>query len=299
MPANTTNSPPSPLLSVLITVYNDWDLLAECLQAIAKQVDPPSFEVVVVDDGSAELAPESVRRWQNSYPLTIIREPHAGIPAARNRGVLESRGQILLFTDSDCRLELNCLSELAAAIANAPEHNCFQLHLGGDCSTLLGRAEELRLIAIQEHTLQSDGRIRFLNTSGFAIRRFHRCIRKGPFDPSAFRGEDTLLLTNLMKDGELPFFVSGAKIQHSVSLSLTECFRKDVRSGWMEGVTFKVINLKKVGIRMRNIDRIRMLYSTWKTSHRDSIGRIAWFVLVLRQLIERTTSVLYRCLPVK
>jgi glycosyltransferase involved in cell wall biosynthesis len=299
MPANATNPDPAPLFSVLITVYNDWDTLVGCLRAIGEQVDPPSFEVIVVDDGSKEPAPDSVREWQNSYALTIIREPHAGIPAGRNRGVRESKGEILLFTDADCRLDSNCLSELARAIAQSPQHSCFQLHLAGDCSTLLGRAEELRVIALQDQTLLPDGRIRLLNTAGFAIRRSHPSVQEGPFDSDALRGEDTLLLANLMQNGELPLFVPTATVRHSVSLSPLECLRKDLRSGWLEAITFKSVSAKGVRIRMSNGDRLRMLYSTWKTAGQRSLGRTAWAVLITRQLVERTLTVLYQCLPGK
>ena len=299
MLANATNSTQTPLLSTVITVYDDWGPLEQCLRSLGAQTGGPEFEVIVVDDGSQEPAPESIRQWRKSYPLSIVREPHAGIPAARNRGVQESKGQILVFTDADCRFEANCLSELSAAIATSPQHNCFQLHLTGDCSNLLGRAEQLRLIAIQDQTLQQDGRIRYLNTSGFAIRRSHISIQKGPFDPSALRGEDTLLLASLMQSGELPLFVGNATVQHSVSLSLTECLRKDVRTGWLEGRTFEAIAEKGVRIRMENMQRVRMLRSTWKTSRQHTIGRSAWVVLVIRQLVERTVSVLYQCLPAR
>lgn len=283
--------------SVVIAVHDDWESLEGCLQSLAEQIDGPGFEVIVVDDGSRETAPESVRQWSKRYPLSIVRQPNAGIASARNRGVQETKGQTLVFTDADCRFERDCLSKLAETIARSPEHDCFQLHLTGDTSTLLGRAEVLRLIAIQEQTLQADGRIRFLNTSGFAIRRSHESINAGPFDITAIRGEDTLLLARLMEHEELPLFVEDAKVRHSISLSTSECLRKDLRSGWLEGITFKVIAEKGVRIRMTNKDRIRMLYSTWKTSRDPRIGRLAWVVLTGRQLLERSVTVLYQCLP--
>ena len=73
--------------------------------------------------------------------------------------------------DADCRLHINCLTALGEALARSPQNDCFQLRLTGSCSTVVGRAEELRLLTFQEHTLQPDGRIRYLNTAGFAIRR--------------------------------------------------------------------------------------------------------------------------------
>jgi glycosyltransferase involved in cell wall biosynthesis len=96
-----------PLASIIIVVYNDWVPLARCLGSLAEQIDPPGFEVIIVDDGSKESAPEFVRSWSRFYPLTVVREPHAGIPSARNRGVRTSRGSIIVFVDADCRLRDN------------------------------------------------------------------------------------------------------------------------------------------------------------------------------------------------
>ena len=169
-----------PLFSIIIGVYNDWIALDPCLRSLAQQTHGPTFEVIVVDDGSSEAAPEVIRQWVRCLHLTIVRQSHAGISAARNHGIQISRGSVLLFVDADCRLQTNCLAVLGSTITDSPQHNCFQLHLVGDCRGPVGRAEELRLRSFQEHMLQPDGRIRYLNTAGFAIRRM-RVILRGFF----------------------------------------------------------------------------------------------------------------------
>src|SRR5271170_6172996 len=201
-------------ISIIIAVYNDWTALEGCLQSIARQTAERDFEVIVVDDGSTEAIPETIRQRISSLPLTIVRQAHGGISAARNCGIRNSGGTVLLFVDADCRLQANCLAALGAAIANSPQHDCFQLRLTGNCSSVVGRAEQLRLVTFQEHTLQPDGRIRYLNTAGFAIRRARTDVENGLFDPAALRGEDTLLLANLMQAGELPLFVPDAVVEH-------------------------------------------------------------------------------------
>ena len=60
-------------------------------------------------------------------------------------------GSILLFADADCRFQKDCLALLGSAVASSPPHDCFQLRLTGDCSTLVGRVEELRLMTLQDH----------------------------------------------------------------------------------------------------------------------------------------------------
>jgi GT2 family glycosyltransferase len=281
-PVSTT----PPLFSIIIGVYNDWVPLDECLRSLAQQTNGPSFEVIVVDDGSGETAPEFIRRWVRCYPLTVVRQPHAGVSAARNRGVQISRGSVLVFVDADSRLRINCLAALGSTITNSPQHNCFQLHLIGDCSGPVGRAEELRLITLQNHMLEPNGGIRYLNTAGFAIRRTRVDIERGVFDPRALRAEDTLLLANLMQSGELPLFVANAIVQHAIPLSVIDCLRKEIRSAYQEGRTYDIIASMEVRIRVSHRERLSMLLSMWKTSGRRSIGRSAWFVLAARRALH-------------
>jgi glycosyltransferase involved in cell wall biosynthesis len=295
--SNQAPTTQAPMFSIIVAVYNDWAMLDGCLQSLAGQTDAPGFEVILVDDGSTETAPEFVRATR-CYPLAVIRQTHEGIPSARNRGIRTSRGMALLFVDADSRLRPNCLAVLSSTIVNSPQHDCFQLRLVGNCSSLVGRAEELRLITFQNHMLQPDGRIRYLNTAGFAIRRALVDVETGVFDPAALRAEDTLLLANLMQRGELPWFVPDAIVEHAIQLSLMGCLRKDIRSAYLEGRTYDIIASKGVKIRVTHRERLQMLASMWKSAGRPSIGRSAWFVLVMRQALQRTISFVHRCLRV-
>ena len=276
----------APLFSVIIAAYNDWGPLEQCLRSLLQQSNGPPFEVIVVDDGSKESAPEFVRQLLPCRPLTIVRQSHAGISAARNRGVQVAKGTVVVFVDADCRLQLNCLAALALAIAASPQHNAFQLRLIGDCNGLVGRAEELRLITLQDYMLQPDGCIRYLNTAGFAIRRARVSDDGNLFDPQARRAEDTLLLANLMRDGELPLFVADATVQHVIPLSVLQWFRKTVWSARLEARTHDIIGLKTARFRVTHRERLSMLRSMWKTSKQRSIGRAAWFVLAARQSLR-------------
>jgi glycosyltransferase involved in cell wall biosynthesis len=279
-------SPAAPLFSIVIAVYNDWGPLDQCLRSLEQQTDAPSFEVIVVDDGSEETAPGFIHQRLDCYPLAIVRQSHGGISAARNRGVRISRGAVLVFVDADCKLQVNCLAALASTITASPQHSAFQLRLVGDRSGLVGRAEELRLITLQSHMLQPNGCIRYLNTAGFAIRRTRVNINGSLFDPEARRAEDTLLLTDLMEDGELPFFVADATVQHAIPLSLIAWFRKAIRSAYLEARTYDIIGSRTVRFRVSHRERLSMLSSMWKTSGQRSIGRSAWFVAVTRQSLR-------------
>jgi glycosyltransferase involved in cell wall biosynthesis len=287
-----------PVFSIVIPVYNDWTSLDQCLQSLGRQSNSPSFEVIVVDDGSTENAPESIRSSVKRYRLTAIRQAHAGIPAARNHGIRASKGEVVLFVDADCRLRANCLAILGQTITRSPQHDCFQLRLLGNRSSLVGRAEELRLMALQDYMLQTDGRIRYLNTAGFAIRRTRATRETDLFDPTALRAEDTLLLVNLIQCGELPLFVPEAVVEHTVQLSLLACLRKDAQSAYLERRAYEIIASKGVRIRATQRERMRLLFSMWKTARERSIGRLAWITLVFRQTLQRTISSVYECFGV-
>ena len=278
---------PVPRLSVVIVVYNDWTMLEGCLQCLGQQTNPPSFEVVIVDDGSQSPVPDFIQLWASRLQMTIIRQDHAGIAAARNLGIQVSIGPLVLFVDADSRVQENCLAALVLAIDSSPQHSFFQLHLVGDCSGLMGKSEELRLWALQDQLLQPNGCIRFLNTAGFALRRNKLDQKANLFDPAALRGEDTLLLTDLIQRGELPLFVPNATVLHGVPSSLMEGLRKWAKAAYQERRTYEKIASRGVRIRVNTRQRFSMLRSSWEASRQESIGRSAWFVLVVRQSLQR------------
>jgi glycosyltransferase involved in cell wall biosynthesis len=283
-----------PLFSIIIGAYNDWPPLTACLQSLTQQTNAPNFEVILVDDGSAESAPDFIRGFSSHYPLIIVTQPHAGVSAARNRGAQISKGPMLVFADADSRFHRNCLQVLASTIAHSPQHNSYQLRLTGDCATLVGRVEELRLITLQDHLLQPDGCLRYLNTAGFAIRRTAVDVEAGVFYTGAVRGEDTLLLAGLMQRGQLPLLVVNAIVQHETPFSLLESLRREIRSAYLEMDTYKIIDSTGVKYRVTHRERLEMLRAMWKTSGRASIGRMAWFVLVTRQMLRLVLHFLYR-----
>ncbi|MBI3475603.1 MAG: glycosyltransferase family 2 protein [Acidobacteria bacterium] len=283
--------------SVIIAVYNDWAPLANCLQSLAAQTKAFSFEVIVVDDGSTHNAPASILEWMQKYRWKILRQPHLGPAAARNHGIRQSVGEILVFTDADCILEDHCFAALGACIAASPSCGYFQLCLAGVRSNLPGKAEDLRLIATQSFLLQPDGCIRYMNTAGFAVRRSCVDVETGLFDERALRAEDSLLLANLMRRNQLPFFVRAAAVRHPINLSVLGVLRRTVRSALLEAPTHAIISTLGIKVLMNHRERFGMLRSIWRISKTKSIGRAAFVLLVARQTLRLLTLTACRILP--
>jgi len=137
-----------------------------------------------------------------------------------------------------------------------------------------------------DHLLQPDGTLRYLNTAGFAIRRTQVNVEAGIFYTKAIRGEDTLLLAGLIQRGQLPLLVTGAVVQHETPFSLWDSLRKEVRSAYLEMSTYKIIGSKGVKFQVSHRERLQMLRFMWTVSKRPTIGRSAWFILVIRQLLR-------------
>lgn len=90
----------TPLVSVIVPVYNDGLGMLTCLQALGRQTYPTNrFEVVVVDNGSQPRI-----RIRDGHPFLVRLQfcEIAGSYAARNAGVAIAEGEVLAFTDADC-----------------------------------------------------------------------------------------------------------------------------------------------------------------------------------------------------
>ena len=87
--------------SVVIPTYRRPETLFPVLDALARQSGPPEFEVVVVDDGSGDDTPLRLSAYRPPYPFRYFSQENAGPASARNRGVREARGRIILFLGDD------------------------------------------------------------------------------------------------------------------------------------------------------------------------------------------------------
>ncbi len=96
---------PRPFLSVVIPTFNRRDSLRVTLDALVAQAPvPDGVEVLVVSDGSSDGTDDYLRAWA-AKPHWVQARPlfqaNAGPARARNHGVREARGDVIIFTDDD------------------------------------------------------------------------------------------------------------------------------------------------------------------------------------------------------
>ena len=101
------------MISIIVPVYNNSLFLDECVKSVLSQTYY-DWELILVDDGSTDDSGEICDSWtMKDDRIRTIHQINAGVSAARNRGILESKGDHLMFLDSDDSFyESSCLLKL-------------------------------------------------------------------------------------------------------------------------------------------------------------------------------------------
>lgn len=104
----STNS--LPFVSVIVPAYNAEAFISKCLDPLVSQDYPEKlYEIIVVDNASTDTTPEIVRKYEKVILLfeRDVRSSYAG----RNKGIKNSRGEIIALIDADCIPEKSWLTE--------------------------------------------------------------------------------------------------------------------------------------------------------------------------------------------
>ncbi|HEY2084138.1 MAG TPA: glycosyltransferase [Verrucomicrobiae bacterium] len=112
-----------PKVSVVVASYNGARTLKACLESL-QRLNYPDYEIILVDDGSTDatqkIAAEVGRITPNAPPVVCIRhERNFGLSVARNTGITAATGEIVAFTDSDCRADEDWLYYLVGSLAGS------------------------------------------------------------------------------------------------------------------------------------------------------------------------------------
>ncbi len=154
------------MISVVIPHMNQAAELDRCLTALMPQVREAGAEVIVVDNGSAEMPQEVAAR----HGVRLEREETPGPGPARNHGVTLAAGDVLAFIDADCVPGEGWLAAIGRAMGGGAEI------LGGDVRILhvdatrptIWEAYESEFAYRMEHYIRHQG---FTGTGNLAVTR--------------------------------------------------------------------------------------------------------------------------------
>ena len=101
----------SPLVTVVIPVYNTEKYLDRCIESIINQTYT-SLEIILVDDGSVDNCPQMCDNWcDKDRRIKVIHKENAGLGYARNSGISAATGQYICFVDSDDFIQPETITE--------------------------------------------------------------------------------------------------------------------------------------------------------------------------------------------
>jgi glycosyltransferase involved in cell wall biosynthesis/GT2 family glycosyltransferase len=89
-----------PTVSVIIPTFNGAQYIVEAIQSVLNQTFQ-NFEIIVIDDGSTDITASLLESWANQGLISYTQQSHQGPAAARNQGIVQSRGKFLKFLDHD------------------------------------------------------------------------------------------------------------------------------------------------------------------------------------------------------
>lgn len=116
-----------PLFSVVICTRDRAGSLERTLTSLveAKLASTVTWELIVVDNGSADETQEVLRRYTARLPLRGVFEPQAGLSFARNRGMEVASGGHIIWTDDDVTVDEGFLLAYVEAFSRYPEAGFF------------------------------------------------------------------------------------------------------------------------------------------------------------------------------
>lgn len=217
----------SPLVTVIVPVYNTTPYLKECLSSICNQTYR-NLEIIAVDDGSTDGSSELLDEIAGKDTrIKVVHKENGGVSSARNKGLALAHGEYISFVDSDDTLELDMYEMLAS---KAEQYNAAIAH----CSYR-------RLMETEQRPIGDSGKI-FVQTGTEA----QMCLLKGELFTGSlcdklFRrelfesirlcedlriNEDVLAVFQLFQCADATVFVDVCKYNYRTS-STSSCAKTD------------------------------------------------------------------------
>lgn len=116
-----------PVATVIICTRNRASSLVRTLASLvdaAAKVSQP-WELLVVDNGSSDNTPEVIAGFADRLPIRRVFQPVAGLSNARNAGIAEARGALIVWTDDDVLVDPDWLAAYIRAFEQSPDIGIF------------------------------------------------------------------------------------------------------------------------------------------------------------------------------
>ncbi len=223
--SGVVGSPSRPDVSVIVVTRNDRDRLIDCLRSLEGQ-DCGSIEaeIIVIDDGSTDDTAQTVGEL---FPrIRVVSKAGEGADLSRNRGIAESRGEIIAFIDSDCVAPGNWLEVLVGELRRNPGAviGGRVMHRGPFLRRVVGIAD------FGEYQGSIRRSVRCLPTCNLGLTR--SILGDLRFDARlADAGGDTLFTERLRRGGAELIFQPDLRVEHRPAVGFGDLMQRAGRYG--------------------------------------------------------------------
>ncbi len=217
------------IVSVIVPVYDAENTLESCIESLLTLEYPKkSLEIIFINNNSTDSSANILNEYKDK--IRILEETKKGASAARNKGIKESIGHIIAFTDSDCIVDKNWLkniispffesdNELIGVVAGKIKtmKPCNYIALSGDL--------------IHDHHKAVNYEIPYAISMNWASRK-DVLNNVGLFDEDFIRAQDSELSLRIFKSGYKLLYNENAVVYHKNPDSFRGLYRKGYLSGF-------------------------------------------------------------------
>ena len=221
-----------PIISIITPSYNRVDELKYLYNSLQEQsVDLKLFEFIVSDDGSTDSTSETVKHWQteSNFPIKFITQENQGPGAARNHGLENSEGELILFIDSDCEAHPDWIKTIYEEYLNDSFDACGGPDGAKDDFTTLQKAIDFAMTSfittggMRGHSEKMMAKF-FPRTHNMGIKR-SVYEKVGGFGDLR-HGQDIELSNRIRKSGARIKFLINAVVYHRRRTSIKQFFKQ-------------------------------------------------------------------------
>jgi glycosyltransferase involved in cell wall biosynthesis len=220
-------------VTVAICTWNRASLLDQTLTGIRDLRIPPGveWELVVVNNNSTDDTKTILMRHEaeKKVPLRWVHEPKQGLANARNCALEHARGELILYTDDDVRVDSNWLAAYVIAARNWPE----AVYFGGEIRPWFGTTPPAWILRNLECVQSAFGIRRVCDSTRVVtrsedpfganmafrtevLRRFRFNTGLGVIGKKRVNGEETDVLSRIYDQGMRGVWVHDAIVNHFV-----------------------------------------------------------------------------------
>jgi glycosyltransferase involved in cell wall biosynthesis len=215
-----------PFFSIIVPTFERPAQLSLCLQALTRLDYPRDrYEVVVVDDGSANPPDDIVNEFRTLRSLQLLQQRRTGPAGARNFGSLHAKGEFLAFTDDDCQPDPGWLRELAPYCVAKPDHIVGGRTINALPQNPYSETSQAIIDTVYSYFNADPDNARFFASNNFAVSA-EKFRQMNGFAERFVTSEDREICARWRADGRGLSYAPKAVVYHAHNLCLRSLWRQ-------------------------------------------------------------------------